>query len=156
DAHSNVGRLTQFVRFLAAPRRGEESATIRRGEKVFEEIGCGLCHTPALETGKSSYGVLSEREVPLYSDLLLHRMGSQLADGVVQGAAEGDMFRTAPLWGLGDRIFLLHDGRTKDLVEAIEAHGDRRGPGEGNQSVQRFGKLGDEDEQCLLIFLRSL
>ena len=96
----------------------------------------------------------------LYSDLLLHQMGPGLADNVAQGAASGDEFRTAPLWGLGQRIFFLHDGRTKDLQEAIRAHksagNNRFGPSEANAVVDRFRNLGEPDKQHLLNFLRSL
>jgi CxxC motif-containing protein (DUF1111 family) len=87
-------------------------------------------------------------------------MGARLADGITQGVAEGDEFRTAPLWGLGQRIFLMHDGRTTDLVEAIEMHAsvgkDRLPPSEANAVIARFRTLGEEKKQDLLNFLRSL
>ena len=96
----------------------------------------------------------------LYSDLLLHRMGPRLADDIVQGAAGPDEFRTAPLWGLGQRIFLLHDGRTSDLVEAIEAHASagkaQFPPSEANAVIERYNALGKAEKQDLLNFLRSL
>ena len=85
-----------------------------------------MCHTPTLHTGKSSVAALQNKDVHLYSDLTLHNMGPGLADDVSQGDAGGDEFRTAPLWGLGKRIFFLHDGRTKDLLEAIHAHASGR------------------------------
>jgi CxxC motif-containing protein (DUF1111 family) len=92
--------------------------------------------------------------VRLYSDLLLHHMGSGLADGITQGAAGPDEFRTAPLWGVGQRIFFLHDGRTRDLVQAIEAH---RSPGsEASEVVRRFNRLDTPQQQDLVNFLRSL
>ena len=90
----------------------------------------------------------------LYSDLLVHDMGDGLADGVSQGAAGPRDFRTAPLWGLGQRIFLLHDGRTSNLIEAIRAH--QSSGSEANAVVSNYYRLRDGDEQDLLNFLRSL
>jgi CxxC motif-containing protein (DUF1111 family) len=103
----------------------------------------------------------------LYSDLLVHHMGSGLADNVTQGAAAGDMFRTTPLWGVGQRLFFLHDGRTSDLLAAIQAHasardeddqgnGDKYPPSEANAVVQKFNALSATDKQAMLDFLRSL
>jgi CxxC motif-containing protein (DUF1111 family) len=97
--------------------------SIVQGRKLFSDIGCVLCHTPTLHTSKrAAVGALRDKDVNLYSDLILHNMGLGLADDVNQGNVRGDEFRTAPLWGLGKRIFFLHDGRTKDLLEAIQAH----------------------------------
>src|SRR6185436_1263440 len=84
--------------------------------------GCAFCHTPTLTTGKSKIAALSNKAVNLYSDLLLHDMGVGLSDGVSQGEAGPREFRTAPLWGLGQRLFFLHDGRASDLITAIKAH----------------------------------
>ena len=96
----------------------------------------------------------------LFSDLLVHAMGPGLADDIIQGGAQGDEFRTAPLWGLGQRIFFLHDGRTKDLIEAIRAHksaGDANfGPSEANAVIDKFNQLSARQKQDLLNFLRSL
>jgi CxxC motif-containing protein (DUF1111 family) len=90
---------------------------------VFNQIGCGLCHTPQMMTAPvMNSAVLQNRPVNLFSDLLVHHMGPQLAEGVSQGQAGPDEFRTAPLWGIGQRIFFLHDGRTSDLLQAILAH----------------------------------
>ena len=97
---------------------------------------------------------LSNQQVNLFSDLLVHHMGDTLADGITQGAAGPDEFRTAPLWGLGQRIFFLHDGRTRDLVAAIEAHSSNGS--EANSVIQRFNGLNQRDQQDLLNFLRSL
>jgi len=155
ESHSNVARLVQFVRYLAPPTPGPESVESRRGRSLFDSIGCGLCHTPSFRVSGSAYHALNGKDAALFSDLLLHDMGASLADGIQQGRASAVMFRTAPLWGLGHRVFLLHDGRTTDLVEAIEAHGDRRGS-EGNRSVERFRALTPKDKQDLLIFSRSL
>ena len=81
-------------------------------------------------------------------------MGRTLADGVAQGAAAGDEFRTAPLWGLGQRIYFLHDGRTSDLLEAIAAHQSRES--EANSVIRNFNELPEAQKQDVLNFLRSL
>jgi len=159
DAMSDVMKFAFFMRFLAPPEPAPETPSSARGRLVFTEIGCVLCHTPSLSTGRSSSAALSEKPVRLYSDLLLHRMGPGLADDITQGVAGPDEFRTAPLWGLGQRIFLLHDGRTTDLVEAIEAHASstaQHRPSEANAVVARFQALGSAQKQDLLNFLRSL
>jgi CxxC motif-containing protein (DUF1111 family) len=154
----------RFMRFLAPPTPSNGSpggnASITRGKSLFTDVGCNLCHTPSFTTQTSSIAALSLKPVNLYSDLALHDMGPKLADSVVQGRAEGDEFRSAPLWGLGQRIFLLHDGRTSDLVQAIQEHksaaSDRFGASEANGVVDRYNALKDGDKQDLLNFLRSL
>jgi CxxC motif-containing protein (DUF1111 family) len=92
--------------------------------------------------------------VHLFSDLLVHHMGKGLADGITQGAAGPDEFRTAPLWGVGQRIFFLHDGRTTNLVEAIRAHKSRGS--EANRVIGNFNKLSTEEQQGIIDFLRAL
>jgi CxxC motif-containing protein (DUF1111 family) len=103
---------------------------------------------------------LREQPVKLFSDLLVHRMGPGLADDIVQGDAGGDEFRTAPLWGVGQRIFFLHDGRTRDLVAAILAHeseGNAQYPAsEANAVTRNYRALPETSKQDLLNFLRSL
>ena len=127
---------------------------------VASATGCALCHTPRLRTGESSVSALSDQDVNLFSDLLLHHMGPGLADDILQGGAEGDEFRTAPLWGLGQRIFFLHDGRAGDLVQAILAHqspaSGRFQASEANRVVDRYRGLGEPQKQDLFNFLRSL
>jgi CxxC motif-containing protein (DUF1111 family) len=92
--------------------------------------------------------------VNLFSDLAIHRMGQALNDGITQGNARGDQWRTAPLWGLNARIFLLHDGRTTDLMQAIQLHDS---PGsEAHAVIQNFQALSAADKQSILNFLRSL
>ncbi len=149
-----------FMRFLAPPSRGNINASVMSGAQVFSQIGCALCHTPSLQTGVNSVAALSQKPVNLYSDLAVHGMGPGLAEGIVQGNAAGDEFRTAPLWGLGQRVFFLHDGRTNNLLQAILAHA---GPASGsiaaseaNGVIHRFNQLSPSDQQNLLIFLRSL
>jgi len=160
DALSDPMKFALFMRFLAPPQPAPETPSSARGLSVFTEIGCALCHVPSMTTGRSSTAALSGKPARLFSDLLLHRMGARLADGITQGVAEGDEFRTAPLWGLGQRIFLMHDGRTTDLVEAIEMHAsvgkDRLPPSEATAVIARFRTLGEDKKQDLLNFLRSL
>jgi CxxC motif-containing protein (DUF1111 family) len=155
-------QFAMMMRFTDAPAPDPHpGASAQRGRLVFEQIGCALCHTPSLQTASvASSPVLSDRPVRLFSDLLVHRMGPNLADDIIQGAAGPDEFRTAPLWGVGQRIFFLHDGRTSNLVEAIRAHasaGDGRFPAsEANAVVQRFLAAPVADQQAVIDFLRSL
>jgi len=154
DPHSSVVKFAAFMRFLAPPVPGPDNGSIANGRKVFETTGCALCHTPTLQTGKGVHPALADQPVALYSDLLVHDMGEGLADGIVQGLASRREFRTAPLWGLGQRLFFLHDGRTSDLVEAIAAHRSRNS--EASIVIYRFRSLTDRDRQDVLNFLRSL
>jgi CxxC motif-containing protein (DUF1111 family) len=160
DGLSGVERFALFMRFLAPPTPAPETQAAARGRQLFGQVGCALCHTPTLQTGEAAVPQLSNKPVNLYSDLLLHRMGPALADDIIQGDAGPDEFRTAPLWGLGQRIFFLHDGRTKDLLEAIQLHRsgpDRRfGASEANAVVDNFNRLSERDKQDVLNFLRSL
>jgi CxxC motif-containing protein (DUF1111 family) len=160
EVPSDVMKFTVFMRFLAPPTPAPDNQSIVRGRGLFTDVGCALCHTPKLQTGKSSIEALRYKDANLYSDLALHNMGSGLADDVSQGNARGDEFRTSPLWGLGKRIFFLHDGRTKNLLEAIQAHasaGDGRYlPSEANQVIGQFNRLNEIDKQHVLNFLRAL
>lgn len=160
-----IERLTFFQRFLAAPipssdtPGGEDS--INNGRMLFKRVGCAHCHTPTLSTGDlATTSAMNNIDVDLFSDLLLHSMGPGLADDVLQGQALGDEFRTAPLWGLGQRVYFLHDGRTDDLLVAIQDHksgGNRQfGPSEANKVVDRFNRLRESQKQDVLNFLRSL
>ena len=111
-----------------------------------------------MTTGASSFTVnapgLSSVQANLFSDLLLHHMGDGLADDITQGNAGPDQFRTAPLWGVGQRVFFLHDGRALDLLAAIKAHASRGS--EANGVIQNFNQLTESQKQDLLNFLRSL
>jgi CxxC motif-containing protein (DUF1111 family) len=161
---SAIEKFSFFMRLLAPPRPSPNmpggSASIGRGREAFTAVGCALCHTPTLYTGPATVEALSNKAAHLFSDLLLHNMGPGLADEVTQGAAAGDEFRTAPLWGLGQRIFLLHDGRTTDLLVAIRAHKSGGNAqfraSEANAVVDRFNALSETAKQDLLNFLRSL
>jgi CxxC motif-containing protein (DUF1111 family) len=159
EDQEDVAAFAAFMRFLDAPAPvnsyGTVSATsIQHGHDLFGLAGCALCHTESLTTGTSSIPALSNQTARLSSDLLVHNMGSGLADGIAQGSAGGDEFRTAPLWGLGQRIYFLHDGRTSDLLQAIEAHAS---PGsEAALSIAAFNHMTEANKQDILNFLRSL
>ena len=156
--------FTEFMRFLEAPKPvkqfpGASAESVGNGRQLFERIGCALCHTPSLRTGsQSDLPALNEREAPLYSDLLLHHMGPNLADGIVQGGAGSDEFRTAPLWGVGQRVFFLHDGRTADLTIAIQEHASdgEQLHSEANGVIGHFKRLSPTEQQDTVNFLRSL
>jgi hypothetical protein len=158
-----------FMRELAPPEPVPFSPSARRGQQLFGTdmknpgVGCFLCHTPMMRTGpRNDTAALQNREANLYSDLLIHHMGGGLADNVTQGLATGDMFRTTPLWGVGQRFFFLHDGRTNDLLVAIEAHAGEDGsasgypPSEATAIIGKFNSLTRADKQAILDFLRSL
>ena len=164
DTVSAIEKFAFFMRFLAPPTPSTTvpggANSITEGRNAFVNIGCAQCHTPALSTGNATVAALRNKSVPLFSDLALHNMGPGLADDISQGAARGDEFRTAPLWGLGKRIFFLHDGRTSNLLTAIQAHSSN-GNGfypasEANAVVNSFNGLTPSRKQDLLNFLRSL
>ncbi len=159
-----IEKFAFFARFLAAPAPSPDTPggadSIARGRKLFTDTGCALCHTPTLDTGNAAAAALRNQPANLFSDLLVHDMGPGLADGITQGQAGPREFRTAPLWGLGQRLFFLHDGRTPDLREAIRAH--RSGSfltfnaSEANAVIRNFNALKDDQKQDVLNFLRSL
>jgi len=130
------------------------TASTTRGRQVFAHVGYQVCHVKSLTTRKSPVAALSNVTFEPLSDFALHDMGTGLADGVSQGNANGREFRTAPLWGVGQRIFFLHDGRTSDLVEAIQQHASRGS--EANEVIQNYNLLSADDKQSLLNYLRSL
>ena len=155
----DASQFAMFMRLLAPPKASLTSpggaTSIASGRQAFAAIGCALCHTPALRTGTSHITPsLSQINANLYSGLLVHKMGSNLADGVSQGAAGPDEFRTAPLWGIGQRIFFLHDGRTSDLLNVIQQHASSGS--EANGVIRNFNNLTLQQKQDLLNFLRSL
>ena len=164
DATSAIEKFALFQRFLAPPTPSATtpggSDSITRGRTGFSDVGCALCHTPMLRTGNAAVAALRYKQANLYSDLLTHDMGPELSDGVSQGQAGGREFRTAPLWGVGQRVFFLHDGRTSDLVEAIQAHQSGRtstgDASEANAVVRGFNGLTEGAKQDILNFLRSL
>jgi CxxC motif-containing protein (DUF1111 family) len=163
---SDVVEFSNFMRFLTAPAPSTHGIpgnpspqSITAGQAIFTQIGCAACHTPSLKTGPSNLTPgLSNQQAALYSDLLVHNMGSGLADNVSQGSAGPDEFRTAPLWGVGQRIFFLHDGRSGPtnggLLNAIQAHASSGS--EANRVISQFNNLSPNQKQELLNFLRSL
>jgi CxxC motif-containing protein (DUF1111 family) len=157
---SDIEAFAMFMRMLAPPQPAPPTPSSQHGSAVFASVGCALCHTPALSTGATSgrkhlpSAAVANKQVPLFSDLLVHHMGTGLADGITQGGAGPDEFRTAPLWGLGQRVYFLHDGRTSDLIQAIRFHASSGS--EANQIVQNFAALSAQDQQDLINFLRSL
>jgi CxxC motif-containing protein (DUF1111 family) len=156
---SDVVAFANFMRFLDQPVPACTgtgcSAEIQAGSATFRLIGCASCHTPTLTTDSSAMAPgLSQVPANLFSDLALHHMGANLSDGIAQGNAGPDQFRTSPLWGVGQRVFFLHDGRTSNLVQAIFEHA---GPGsEANRVVENFEQLSHTNKQNLILFLRSL
>ena len=146
----DIDFAADFIRFLAAPPRTPVTASIRAGEVVFQRVGCAVCHTPVMMTGPHPVSALSNRPVPLYSDLLLHDMGS-LGDGIAQGAARPNEMKTPPLWGLRASAPYLHDGRASTPDAAIRAH-----DGEGKAARTNYLLLPPLLRQQLLEFLGSL
>jgi CxxC motif-containing protein (DUF1111 family) len=170
---SDTVNFAIFMRLAAAPTPGPETDSTRNGSNLFNSIGCALCHSPSLTAGPSVFSSTADQVTyHPFSDFALHHMGSGLADGINQGAAGGDEFRSAPLWGIGQRLFFLHDGRTSDLLQAIEAHADCGGTtsdrhnhdrfqyshcgSEANGVVRNFNNLKPSQVQDILNFLRSL
>ncbi|HEV2177734.1 MAG TPA: di-heme oxidoredictase family protein [Terriglobia bacterium] len=160
-------RFAIFQRFLDQPKPGScpggNPASCTNGETQFNNVGCVLCHTQSFTTPQSTVAALSNVQTNLYSDILVHHMGGCLADNVVQGSAMGDEFRTAPLWGVGQRVFFMHDGRTSNIVTAVEDHlstsscpNSQYPPSEANAVVGNFNALSPTNQQDLINFLRSL
>ncbi|HYM78919.1 MAG TPA: di-heme oxidoredictase family protein [Candidatus Dormibacteraeota bacterium] len=156
----DLERFSLFMRFLAPPTPAASTQSTINGLAQFNAIGCNLCHNNSFTTPASSIAALSNVQANLYSDLLVHHMGPGLADNVGQGNAGGDEFRSAPLWGIGQRYFFLHDGRTTDIVQAIEDHRSTSNgvypDSEANQVINSFDGLSQQNQQDLVNFLRSL
>ena len=148
-----------YARALAVPaRRNVDDAQVKRGQVLFHLAGCDGCHTPTLETGGyEPLPALSHQTIHPYTDFLLHDMGEGLADGRPDFHAGGRDWRTAPLWGLGlshtvnGNDSLLHDGRARNLTEAVLWHG-----GEAQPSRDQFSDMPKANREALLAFLRSL
>jgi CxxC motif-containing protein (DUF1111 family) len=144
-----IDNFASFMRFLApaAPTRVDD--VTRAGERVFAAIGCATCHTPALTTGPSANPLFHRKSVPLFSDLLLHDIGT--GDGIRQAAAEPTEIRTPALWGLRLRRPLLHDGRAATIPDAIAHHGN-----EADLARRGYVQLSPGEREQLLAFLGSL
>jgi CxxC motif-containing protein (DUF1111 family) len=162
---SDVVNFAAFMRLLAPPMPVTLSDSAQNGSALFNSIGCALCHSPTLVTGSSPFKGMSNLAVHPYSDFALHHIGPRLADHISQGLAAGDEFRTAPLWGVGQRLFFLHDGRAINLLSAIGAHASEDEgcqavgetcKSEANAVIARFNALSASQKQNILNFLRSL
>jgi CxxC motif-containing protein (DUF1111 family) len=147
---SEIDRLSAYLRLLAPPREATASAAAAAGRQLFGTVGCAACHTPTMTTGPNVSAALSNQTVALYSDLLLHDMGS-LGDGIAQGDAGPTEMRTSPLWGLSARGPYLHDGRAATVAAAILAHA-----GQGAASTAAYSQLSAAEQQQLLAFLATL
>ena len=159
------------IRALGVPaRRNVNNKTVKRGEQMFFEAKCHLCHVTTLHTKPRGATLLGGTELPWlgnqtihpYSDFLLHDMGSEimgvgLDDHYVSGLARGNEWRTTPLWGIGlqntvnGHTYFLHDGRARNFTEAIMWHG-----GEAEASKNIFARMPKEDRSALITFLKSL
>ena len=154
---ANLLAVIHYVRLLAPPAPGDDTPQRQRGAELFGQIGCALCHIPAMQTGSNSIQALAFKPVPLYSDLLLHDMGDALADNRPDGQATGREWRTTPLWGLrlmreflNGEAFLLHDGSAGSVEEAVILHG-----GEAQVARDAFVGLPPDDQAALLDFVES-
>lgn len=152
---NEIGQTTTFVRLLAPPppqafTNYQDQALAQRGQRLFVELNCGACHIPEMKTGRSAIEALNYKTVRLFSDLLVHAMGTNLAD-ICLGDAHPSEFRTEMLWGLRFQTQFLHDGSAKTVQNAIERHG-----GEAQNSADKFNALSDDDKKALLKFLNSI
>jgi CxxC motif-containing protein (DUF1111 family) len=154
---SEVAAVIDYIRMLAPPAPAPVIGALERGQTLFGQVGCASCHTPVLVTGPHRITALSHQSATLYSDLLLHDMGEELADGRPDGEATGREWRTAPLWGLrvmrdflGGDAFLMHDGRARSVEEAILLHG-----GEAATSREAFEALAVEERSALVQYVET-
>ncbi|PWT72795.1 MAG: thiol oxidoreductase [Proteobacteria bacterium] len=158
-APSRLSGLTLYLEALGVPaRRNVDDAQVRRGEALFASSKCAVCHVPELQTGgKAALSLTADQVIHPYTDLLLHDMGEALADGRPDYLASGSEWRTPPLWGIGllktvnGHTNLLHDGRARDVVEAILWHG-----GQALPARDAFSNLSKDDREALVKFLESL
>lgn len=153
-----VDQIAFYSSTLAVPaRRNLEDPAVHRGAALFSSLECSRCHRPQAVTGRHPIAAVAHQTIHPYTDLLLHDMGEDLADGRPDGEASGSEWRTPPLWGIGladvvgGEAFFLHDGRARTLEEAILWHG-----GEGAASRDRYLAASRQERIDLLAFLRSL
>jgi CxxC motif-containing protein (DUF1111 family) len=157
---ADIVLFAEFMRLVAPPVPSASNpggaTAIAEGGALFDSVGCSVCHTPTVgETQVSQVtDSLSNAAVNAFSDFEVHHMGTGLADNVSQGGAGGDQFRSAPLWGAGQRVFFLHDGRETDIVNAIQDHSSSGS--EANEVISNFNALTTKQQQDLVDFLRSL
>jgi CxxC motif-containing protein (DUF1111 family) len=147
---SDIDAAASFMRFLAPPQPLPLTVSAQQGRQLFTQLNCAVCHLPSMMTARSNVTALSQKPVNLYSDLLLHDMGS-LGDGIVQSDAGARELRTTPLWGLRASAPYLHDGRAPSIDAAIRGH-----DGEAKGSRDRFLKLSIQQQQQVVDFLKSL
>lgn len=154
----HLDKLVFYTQTLAVPaRRDIDNNKAKYGESLFSQIGCDACHKSHIQTGEHSIPQLSHLTIHPYTDLLLHDMGDALSDKRPDYEANGNEWRTPPLWGIGlvERVnkhtFFMHDGRARNLEEAILWHG-----GEGEASKQAFMSLDKDERQAVILFLESL
>lgn len=147
---SDIDKVAAYMRFLAPPAPPHVTSEVQLGFNLFTRIGCAECHVPTLFTGPNTVRALDRKPVNLFSDLLLHDMGS-LNDGIAQADALPNEMKTAPLWGLRHRAPYLHDGRAPTLFLAISDH-----DGEASPARDRFNKLPSSQQKQLVDFLNSL
>lgn len=154
-----LDRVSLYSSALAVPgRRNWTDQDVLKGKSLFVEAACQKCHVPKFTTGiHPQINALSNQKIYPYTDLLLHDMGLGLADNRPEYLADGQEWRTAPLWGIGlietvnGHTELLHDGRARNLEEAILWHG-----GEGEKSKEKFRQMSVTERQQLILFLKSL
>jgi CxxC motif-containing protein (DUF1111 family) len=154
DFSTGIVNFATFMRLSAPPTPAAPTQQSSLGSQVFQNVGCQACHALAQQTGLSAFTTQNNIKFNPLSDFAVHNMGSGLADGITQGNADGQEFRTAPLWGVGQRIFFLHDGRTNDLLQAILQHASSGS--EANAVINNFNLLSAQNKQALLVYLRSL
>lgn len=154
DYSADIINFAAFARLSMPPTPQALTSITAQGARVFQAIGCHACHLISQTTGRSAIAAMTNLTFNPLSDFAVHRMGEGLADGIMQGTAAADEFRTAPLWGLGQRLFFLHDGRTTDLNQAVLAHAS---PGsEANRVIEAYLKLPQSAVNQLMRYLRSL
>ena len=144
-----IDNFEAFMKFLAPPPRGPMTPNVLGGEEVFHAVGCAACHVPTLMTGVNPNPLFDRRPVPLFSDLLLHDIGT--GDGIRQADGAPEEIRTPALWGLRFRRPLLHDGSAATITEAVLSH-----DGEARQSTERLATLSATAVAELMAFLESL
>jgi CxxC motif-containing protein (DUF1111 family) len=167
DVGKKLVCLSAFQALLGPPSRHPLTAEAKEGERLFTRLRCAVCHTPVLYTAPiveiadpdspfpnlqyMEVRALENQPVRLYSDLLLHDMGPELADGIAQGSARGGEWRTTPLWGIRNKKFFLHNGSARSLDQAIQAHG-----GQAEPVKRQYLRLSAAERQALLKFVGSL
>ena len=157
-ADNNLTNVTLYLQTLAVPaRRNADDQVVLRGKQLFRQLNCSGCHVAKMQTGSHPVAVLANQTIRPYTDLLLHDMGAGLADNRPDFEATGSEWRTPPLWGIGliklvnRHTFLLHDGRARNVEEAILWHG-----GEAQKAADGFRAMPKTDRDALLKFVESL